>query len=245
MSIASFVSRLERTEMKPVIVFRRELARCATAAIARCALLSVLLFGALDLQADSKPTDLGDGLLYVRVHTAATDLPPGESVREHPCVLDLRFAHGDAVAATVLASWVSSHAANRNPIFVLVNGSTAAPLIAALTEHRISGLLMVGIEGQAFSPDIMVKQSSDDERRAYDALDHGATIAALTTDNPDKQRNDEASLSHPTDAATDRDDSTTTESTAPPAPKSTPPPTDAALQRAIQLHRALRAMKKL
>jgi hypothetical protein len=226
-------------------VFRRDLERRARAAIARCALLGVVMLGTRAVAAEPKPTDLGDGLVYVRVQTAATDLPPGESVRGHPCVLDLRFAHGDSVAATVLASWVSSHAANRSPIFVLVNGSTAAPLIAALTEHRISGLLSIGIEGQAFAPDIMVKESSDDERRAYDAFDHGVTIAALTTDNPDKQRNDEASLSHehPSDATTDRDDGTV--EPAAPIAKSSPPPIDAALQRAIQLHRALRAMKRI
>lgn len=194
------------------------------------------------VHAAPKEADLGDGLLYARVHAAATDLPTGDLVRGHSCVIDLRFAQGDPVAADVLGNWITSHAAPRTPLFILVNGATSGALVRTITEHHVPGIMTVGIEGQSLAPDIMVKQTSDDERRAYDAYDAGTTIALLTTDNPNKQRNDEASLSHDHASETaEREDPA--DST--PAPKAKSAPIDAVLQRAIQLHRALRAMKRV
>jgi hypothetical protein len=101
-----------------------------------------------------------------------------------------------------------------------------------------SGIAVVGIARGAFRPDVAVKGSAEDERRAYDALEKGAMLSMLLTDNPNKVRNDEASLAKDrlaeasAEAATD-------------AGKKESPPIDAALQRAVHLHRALVALKKI
>lgn len=186
--------------------------------------------------------DLGDGLIYFRLHAVPADLPTDESDRRHPCVLDLRYAHTDSTAASILAAWLKFHAAPKTPVFVLVNGSTAPGLLQIL-ENRdaIPGLLVIGVAGQSFEPDITVAESALDEKRAYDALEHGATVAALTTDNPDKQRNDEASLAHEHSPEPPESDSATDKA------NSEKPSVviDAALQRAIHLYHALRAVKKI
>lgn len=180
--------------------------------------------------------EVGDGLVYARVHATATDLPTDARVRNHPCVLDLRFARGDATAATVLASWLGSHAAPKTPVFVLVNAATDSALLRVLADHDpATGLLVIGIAGQPFKPDILVEDTSDDERRAYELFEHGTTIRTLTTDFPNKRRDDEASLSQT--QAPEADDPAETD------PK--PPPIDEVLQRAIQVYRGLRAMKQL
>ena len=52
--------------------------------------------------------DLGQGLLYQRVHQLPGDLPTDENERRHPCVLDLRYVGSDADSATALAAWLKS-----------------------------------------------------------------------------------------------------------------------------------------
>ncbi len=194
------------------------------------------------IQAAPLQRSLADGLVYFRVHTLPADLPSDQALQKRACVLDLRYTTSDAAGATVLNGWLKFHSAPRTPIFALVNGGTANVVADALRENdSLPGLLTVGIAGQNFEPDIAVTATAKDERKAYDALEHGATIAALTTDNPQKQRNDEASLAHdrPQDAPTDPDDLAEPEK---PAAKSAPL-IDAVLQRAIQVYRGLKAMK--
>lgn len=208
-------------------------------------LLTPLLL-AISAHAAALERDLGDGLVYFRVHAVPEDLPTNEALRKRACVLDLRYAQAEPAATAVLSGWLKFHAADKTPLFVLVNGTTSRSLLASLAERdNIPDLLVIGIAGPRLEPDITVSQSSADERRAYDALENGASAAALTTDNPDKQRNDEASLAHdhaPEAAAADDDEAPRAEKAA--AAKARTPPIDAALQRAIHLHRALRAMKK-
>lgn len=194
------------------------------------------------VQAAPLQRSLADGLVYFRVHTLPADLPSDEALQKRACVLDLRYATSDAAGATVLSGWLKFHSAPRTPIFALVNGGTAGVVADALRDDdSLPGLLTVGIAGQKFEPDITVTAAAKDERMAYDALEHGATIAALTTDNPQKQRNDEASLAHDraADAPTDTDDLTEPEK---PAAKAAPL-IDAVLQRAIQIYRGLVVMK--
>jgi hypothetical protein len=97
-------------------------------------------------------------------------------------------------------------------------------------------------------PDIAVKITAAEERRAYDALESGAKLESLLTDNPDKPRNDEARLakehlpdSAPDDAVDD-DPSLPAEKK---APAKTAPPIDGVLQRAVHVHRGLLALKKI
>ena len=186
--------------------------------------------------------NLSDGLVYFRVKTLPADLPTDDTLPKHATIVDLRYTKGDTAGASVLGSWLKFHAAPRTPVFVLVNSSTASTLIHVLEDRDIPGVLTVGVAGMKFTPDIAVEGSADDERRAYEALELGTTVRALTTDNPDKIRNDEASLAHDRSADADASDDATVDSDKP-VPAKPPPLIDRALQRAIQLYKGLKAMK--
>lgn len=206
----------------------------------RIVFASLLLGVASALCAAPLERELGDGFVYFRARDVPVDLPGNEGVRGRAFVLDLRFAHAGPNATTLLESWLRFHARADRPAFVLVNGATTAPLLRALRDRNtLPGVLVVGVAGQPFAPDIVVHQTSAEERRAYQALEDGASVSALTTDNPTKERNDEASLSQEGPVAT------TDESGdgAAPASDAEPPATDAALQRAIHLFHGLKALR--
>lgn len=181
--------------------------------------------------------DLGRGLVYQRVKSLPADLPAVDNARKRPTVLDVRYLQGDAEAATALVGWLKFYASLHSPVFVLANTETDRPILLALAGRGPGGnVLVVGAPGRGFTPDIAIQTNADAERRAYDALAAGTDAAALVTENLDKARNDEASLS--------RDRST--ELGADNAKDHVPaPPLDAALQRAVHLHRALVALKKI
>jgi hypothetical protein len=182
--------------------------------------------------------DLGSGLVYFRIRALPADLPPAPGGRIPPCVIDVRYVEADAGAAAVFSTWMKGRAKPRSPVFVLANADTSRALREVLATHeRGTGIVVLGIKRGEFKPDVAVKGSADDERRAYDALEKGAAIGTLLTDNPNKVRNDESTLSKDrvaeavADAASDD--------------KTPAPSIDATLQRAMHLHRALVALKKL
>jgi hypothetical protein len=78
----------------------------------------------------------------------------------------------------------------------------------------------------------------EDDRKAYDALEKGADVRSLLSDYPDKPRIDEAYL--------EKEHIADSEAPEVPTDKPLPPrPTvDALLQRAVQLHRGLLALKR-
>jgi hypothetical protein len=206
-------------------------------------LLSFLLGIALPLLVAAAPVerDLGQGLVYVRVHALPADLPPKPAGRLPTCIVDMRYVDADAEAAAAFSTWLKSRAAPRSPVFVLANADTSAAVLKTLsTLPRGGSMAVVGVEGGQFRPDVAVKISPEDDRRAYEALEKGTPIAALLADNPNKVRNDEASLSKDrvAEASADAADETL-------AGKRTPPPIDATLQRAVHLHRSLVALKRL
>jgi len=217
-------------------------------------LLTLLALGAA-AHAAPLERDLGQGLAYRRVHQLPADLPTTEAERKQPCVLDLRYVAGDAAVARALAAWLKFHATAHAPVFVLANADTGRALLAPLAGREPAGsVVVIGAAAPGFAPDIAVKISPDAERRAYDALEHGAALESLLVENTDKPRNDEARLAkeHVPDPAVPASDDTAAGSTpAPPAddkptkPKPSPLPVDAALQRAVQLHRTLLALKKI
>lgn len=194
--------------------------------------------------------DLGEGLAFYRAETLPADLPVQE-VRKKPCVLDLRYAQGDAAAAVVLDSWLKFNASPRTPVFLLVNAGTDAALLAPLAARLPApGLVVIGTQPASIPLDIPIKIAPADERKAYEALRNGVTIESLLNDSPEKTRNDEArlakdrqganpDLSQPSD---DPLDDTAAEKT---AKTKAPPLIDIALQRAVQLHRTLKALKRL
>jgi hypothetical protein len=199
-----------------------------------CLFLFALTAGAAPLT-----RDLGRNLVLYRIHALPADLPPSDTGRKQPCVLDVRYVETNAEDAAALHAWIKFHASPRTPVFILANAKTERALIAPFTSDRATGsILVIGAPTPGFRPDIAVQTTADNERAAYDALEKGAELPALLTENSDKARNDEASLSH--DRSTDPVETAT-------AAKSgqAPVPTDAALQRAVHLHRALVALKKI
>lgn len=193
--------------------------------------------------------DLGQGLAYVRVHELPADLPTAPA-RPRPLVLDLRYATGDVSAARALAAWIQFRASVRTPILVLVNPSTADDLLAQLEASASTpGLMSIGVASSRYVPDIALKVPAATERAAYDALENGTPAAKLLSDTPEKTRRDEASIAQERAQAATTEDSDSTagdsEAAAAAAPPAPPPLIDAALQRAVQVHRALKALKKI
>lgn len=186
--------------------------------------------------------DLGAGLVYVRVHRLPADLPEPPAGRVPPCIIDLRYVVADEAEAAAFAAWLKFRAAPKTPVFVLANADTAAPLRQALAgRERGVGLMVIGPESEQLRPDVAVKTSASAERRAYDALEKGVPLAALLADHPNKVRNDEASLLRESQARPLPEEPADTGSGERPEPA----PVDATLQRALHLHRALVALKKL
>jgi len=185
--------------------------------------------------------DLGQGLAYVRVRELPADLPARPTGRVAPCVIDVRFMAATPEGAEAFMAWARFRSTPRTPVFILANGETSAPLRAVLATHpRGTGIVVVGVPAAEFRPDVVVKSTAEIERRAYDAWGEGVALAKLLADNPDKVRNDEASLS--TNRLAEAVADAAGEALAGGRP---PPPIDSTLQRAMHLHRALVALKKI
>jgi len=196
-----------------------------------------LLVGLAAVTAAAAPLtrDLGDGLLYVRVRDLPADLPAAPPVPGGGCVLDLRYLPAGRDAAAAFVAWAEFRASARSPLFVLANRDTGAELRAAL--RRLppgGGCVLIGIAGPGFEPQLAVKADPAAERAAFDALEGAGSVMDLLVENPGKLRIDEASLSRPL-----------AEEETPPAAAPPPRPIDAVLQRALHLHRSLRALRRL
>lgn len=184
---------------------------------------------------------LGDGLTFVRVHRLPGDLPHGSALQGHPLVLDLRYVKGGAVEAADLKSWLQAHAAVKRPVIMLVNTDTSAALLDPLSSaDAVPGVVIIGPDTAGFSVDIVVTVPPADERKAYDALDRGANPLSLVNDNPPKARDDEARLER--EHISDEDDDAPEDDS---ADHWRPPLVDRELQRAVQLDRALIALKRV
>ncbi len=217
------------------------------------AVLAALLLGfTTSLAAAPLEFDLGEGLGYFRAHALPADLPPA-ATPSRPLVLDLRFSHANENAANALEAWIKFRASATKPVFVLVNSATPAVFDSVLAACKSQpGFLTLGAASSAFTPDLLVATDVESERRAYDALEHGTTVEALTRQNTDKPRNDEASLMHDRtagaeDAAEESPPDLSDRDEEIPAPSPAKPPAliDYTLQQAIQVHRALLALKRL
>ena len=229
----------------------------------RIFLFGLLAAGAASAGAAPLTLDLGSGLAYHRAHAIPAELPASSPARPQPLVLDLRYATGDADAAVALAAWIKFHAAPRTPVLLLANAATSPDLRAAFAERdRTAGLIVLGVATTDFEPDIALTAEPDAEHRAYDALENGTALATLIAPPVEKIRNDEARLVAqrlPERAPTTNDDSepsvaptapsvsvpAANAGAAPPATPPSPPVIDVVLQRAVHLHRALLALKKI
>ena len=214
--------------------------------------LSVLFILAIlaPLQAAPLERDLGQGLLYFRVHDLPADLPAA-APKSHPLVVDLRYTAATPTGASALAAWLKSRATPDWPVFVLLNSETSPALRAEFAAgHRpAAGVITIAPLSSALTPDITVDVAPAADRRAYDALAHGASVDSLVTENPDKPRHDEAELAQErTNPPPDSDDvdslppepGATKDASSPPAPA-----VDRLLERAVQLDCGLLALHRI
>jgi hypothetical protein len=154
-------------------------------------------------------------------------------------VLDLRFVGADQEAAAAFGAWLKFRASPRSPVFVVVNAGTSAALLRGLrSDPPVAGLISIGGPAGSFVPDSTVRVAPDEERKVYDAFENGVAMTALIADQPNKVRIDEASLARERPA----EPVGVPPVAAPPRP---PPLVDAAVQRAVHLHRSLQAFKKI
>jgi hypothetical protein len=208
-----------------------------------------ILIASAPLHAKPVNHELADSLLYFRAEVIPRDLPPAD-VKSGPLILDLRFALAEADATTALDAWLKLRATPVTPVFLLINSDTAPDLRKLLTDVMSRhSVITIGRATEEIKPDIEIETSNEEERRAYDALEQNAPIDSLLAENADKPRVDEAAIMRARDEAgeelfeanpLDRIAPTDTKSEAKAAP-----PIDRALQRAVHLHRALRALKRL
>jgi hypothetical protein len=193
--------------------------------------------------------DLGQGLAYVRLRELPADLPRAPT-RTGAMVLDLRYTHGDQAAPAALGAWLQFRCTARTPVLLLVNAATAPALLDYLeATDPLPGLVTLGPASSRFVPDLPLKIPPATELAAYTALDHGTPVTTLLTDQPDKPRHDEAAIAlEHTVAPVTTDESTglsDVPATAPLVPVPPPSLIDETLQRAVHLHRALLALKKI
>jgi hypothetical protein len=182
---------------------------------------------------------LGSGLTYFRVHELPSDLPSTPAGRTGPSVLDLRFAKSDGAAASLLGAWVRFNASATTPVFVLENSDTSASLLSLFTGAGNGGVIVLAPAAEKLSPTVSVHVDADTDRRAYQAVEKGASLPSLLADNPGKERIDEAYLEKEHIADSDAPD-IETDKPSPPSPL-----VDFMLQRAVQLHRGLVALKRI
>jgi hypothetical protein len=223
--------------------------------------LLIVLAVAPGLQA-ALEKDLGQALAYLRVTDARADLAATlDLIERRPAlVLDLRSLTSDAGTAETLQAALAKQPAPHAVRIVLINSTTAPALIAAISVN-LPSVITIGPHSAAVSPDIAVSITDEEDRLAFAALTAGASLEKLINDTRDKRRYDEAKLVQdhangvtPPDSvlpADAEDDSVTAD----PAPekkstdttkKTEPAPViDLVLERAVQLHRSLLALKKL
>lgn len=203
------------------------------------------------------PQDLGEGLSYARITDLAKDSADlHAALGKEAAIIDLRNATGTPDALAQLARDLNQPATGAHAIrLILINPTTAADVVAAVSVPH-PRQLTIGPKSPALQPDVAVSTTVEQDRDAYTAGLEGTPIEKLTNGNPEKRRFDEAALArtHNGAAAAAESQIPDGEDADPEPPKAPPPPAPAAapvagprdlvLARAIQIHRALLAVKK-
>jgi hypothetical protein len=193
------------------------------------------------------PVDLGQSLSYFRVHAETSDEKQiGEALAaNHALVLDLRYTSATKADAGAFGQVLAKRTGSE-PLFLLVSPETPLSIAEALSASPIK-FVTLGVQGSLPTPAVVVEQSARDDRRAYDAFESGQPLPELISGRIPKDRYDEASLMNDF-----RSGNVNAEPPAAPDPtakpdgeeKKIPPPlVDRVLQRAVNLHRALLALK--
>ena len=212
-------------------------------------LLVLILAAPCGAGATSLERDLGRGLAYLRVAQLPADLPTKMAEPHKALVLDLRFVSADETAAKAFEAWLKFRASANSPLTILLNAETSPLLLHVfLTPSLPSGVVTIGPASSDCKADVGVDVSPQADRLAYDALAKGTPIEDLVARKLDKPRRDEAELARQrTNGNTDEEDEEPAPkpATNPAAPAVEAPVTDLVLVRAVQLHRALLALRRL
>ncbi len=216
-------------------------------------LLFPCLFAGLLGARAAAPVDLGHGLLYCRVHALPADLPASGVEKKSALVLDLRYVAANDAGGTAFSAWLGFHTGAQPPVFILVNAGTSPALLCTLAAHPDTpGVVTLGPSLPGLAPDVPLNIPAETDRRAYDALEHGASVESLIVEKINKPRYDEAAMvkEHASDSEPPPDENSDAgddDTSAAPPKKPAPPPQliDLELQRAVQLDRALLALHKI
>jgi hypothetical protein len=216
------------------------------------------LLCASDLFATFTEHDLQQDLAYARSTDLDTDLEAiDKKLIRHPAlVLDLRQAAATEKSAATLASLLARPAATPRFVRILLLGKDSSRALMKELTTDLPGVVTISAQSELFTPDIKVAVTAEEDRIAYEALTGGLALDKLLSGSaPQKIRYDEASLvrEHSTNSArqpiTDEPEEEATSPTPATstldAQKPAPQPVDRVLQRAVQLHRTLLALKKL
>lgn len=207
-------------------------------------------------------TDLGQNLGYLRVAELADVAATVASVvpENRALVLDLRYATASGDSPAQLAAALAKRSGSA-PLFILVAPGTP-PALASILEKLPAQTTTLGVKEAVPTPRVVVAQPAEVDRRAHAAGDSGLPLAALISGKVEKERYDEASLVKdfsngnrdprpPPPPPVVRPNGN---APAPPADPANPVPnppvaekapmlTDRVLQRAVNLHRALLAIR--
>lgn len=199
------------------------------------------ILGLCTLLRAAEPVAIDPGLGYLRLAStveSAADLRTALH-GSRALILDLRYAADEPGAATALLELNSQPA--KPMLYVLVSPATPVTVAEALTRTS-TRLVLLGVKGSRPDAQVVVEQSTDTDRRAYEAGKTPAALADLISGKVEKEHFDEAQLvrefkngnrdAHPAEGDPDATGA---------APGRL---TDRVLQRAVQLHRALQALQR-
>ncbi|MFI5337626.1 MAG: hypothetical protein ACHQ5A_12635 [Opitutales bacterium] len=214
-------------------------------------LLALFFLAALPGLRAAAPVDLGQGLVYLRIHSLDKDdaALTAALAQDAALILDLRYPSRGLDTLASFREALAHHPANR-PLFLLVSPGTPSDVVALLPTAP-AGAVALGATGTWLPPEhsVAVEQTAEADRQAYDAAEAGQPLATLISGKIDKERYDEAALM--TDFRGGNADpqpppapDPTKPKAAPEAPAPKPAPTDRVLQRAVHLHRALLALER-
>lgn len=196
-------------------------------------IFSLLLAFALPPAASASPVDLGEGLRYLRVSDLAA-VP--EEIGDAPLVVDLRRSGGGNTDR--LEAILRSNGAVR---FVLL-GKDTAPDIRRFLGSRSAAVITLAVQGVDPDADVVLNTSPEEDLRAYDAHENGRELALLIQPPVRKTRRDEAAIVR--DRVNGRG-AAQAENPSAESDNGEPPIVDMVLQRAVQLHRGLKALGRL
>ena len=208
----------------------------------------LLLLDTVRAEIPAATADLGQGLGYVRIHSSAEadKLLAPLAAKDAALVVDLRYPTDELANYDAVRQQLERHPAG-HPLFLLVSADTP-PGEVLLVKAMATRSLVLG-PTNSWVPEnhgVLVAQTAEADRQAYNAYEAGQPVADLISGRIEKDRYDEAALM--TDFRGGNTDPQPPSAPDPTKPKTTPDaaprpvPTDRVLQRAVHLHHALLAL---